>query len=349
MSLLMMEGFDYYSDDQQEDLIGKFTTKGASTTAYNAVTGRDGIGQALRMNESSSVASLNYRWPSALQTVIVGFSFKYEVAITGLTPFLLFFSDQSPPSQMQFNLSPGGGFNIKRGAITALRASRRHLSQDTWYHFEVKYHVDDSVGTVEVRIDGGTDSDNWINFGPGDTNNLGPDEVTSVSLLSSTRGHQFDDFYCMDTTGSRLNDFIGDNFIEMLKPDGVGNDAAWTPLAGTNWEAVDETIPDRDSTAVDAVDDQIEDRHTHANFSATIPSFIHAVAVNLHAQKLVTGSRNVKALAFDGTTEGAGADKFPTVGTYTWHQHIFEDHPTGAAVWTGAEVNSGEFGYRLEA
>ena len=159
MSLLMMEGFDYYSDDQQEDLIGKFTTKGASTTAYNAVTGRDGIGQALRMNESSSVASLNYRWPSALQTVIVGFSFKYEVAITGLTPFLLFFSDQSPPSQMQFNLSPGGGFNIKRGAITALRASRRHLSQDTWYHFEVKYHVDDSVGTVEVRIDGGTDSD----------------------------------------------------------------------------------------------------------------------------------------------------------------------------------------------
>jgi len=349
MSLLMMDGFDYYSDDEEDDLIGKWTAKGPSTTGFNAQPGRDGIGQALYMPESSSVASVNFRFPSALQTVIVGFSFKYFVHVTGLTPFLFFFSDETPSTQMQFNLTPGGGINIKRGAITAIASSRKHLSQDTWYHVEVKYHVDDSVGTVELRINGGTDSDNWINFGPGDTNNLGPDTCTSVSLAGSTLGHVFDDAYVMDTTGSRLNDFIGDNFIEMLKPDGVGNDAAWTPLAGTNWEAVDETIPDRVTTAVDAVDDGTEDRHTHANFSATIPTFIHAVAVNLHAQKIVTGSRNVKAIAFDGTTEGFGADKFPTVGTYTWHQHIFEDHPTGAAVWTGAEVNSGEFGYRLEA
>ena len=249
---------------------------------------------------------------------------------------------------MTLGMHVGGQLYAQRGAGDANAVSTKSLSVNTWYHIEVITRIENSSGAggkFEVKVDGSNDG--WINF-LGDTQNVGGNWVDTIYIHGTVIDPTFDDFYILNSDGSRLNASIGDCFIETLHPDGVGNDTGWTPLAAANWQAVDEVIPDRDTTYVHATSAATEDRHTHGNL-ASIPDTVHAVAVNLFAAKQEAGNRHLRAIAFDGTTEGIGTTELvPGVGQYLWHQEIYEDHPTGAAVWTGAEVDSGEFGYRIQ-
>ena len=345
MALVFMDGFDYYSDDQHDDLRGKWFVN-TSGTGIHAVTGRDGAGKALALvtNTNDHV----FRGFPDLTTYYIGFGFKAVTLPTGTRGILETYNLHEITSGNIFlRITTSGQININRGGLGSLATSVATLSADTWYYIEMRVTVANSGGRVEVRVDG--DITDWIDF-TGDTNNFARLNVANaVRLIAFSDGGDciYDDFILMDTTGSRLNGFQGDLKIETIYPDGVGNDSAWTPSAGANWEAVNEVIPNDDTDYVEATAAATEDRHTFADL-VSVPATVHAVAVNVYAKRTEVGARAIRALAFDGTTEGQGADKFPTYEEYKWHQHIFEDHPSSAAVWTGSEVDSGEFGYRIQ-
>lgn len=344
MALLFMDGFDYYSDDQIVDLRGKWFA--GSGAGMKSVTGRDGTGKALAM--TTGTGDSVYTGVPDLETYYIAFGFKMVSDATGDRPFFQTYNNREITStQMQLRIrGPEDTIEAVRGAVTIIAESTNTIAFDTWMYMEIFGQVANSGGRLEIRIDG--TSVNWIDF-TGDTNSFASlNIITMVRLMGAAEDFHFDDFIIMDNTGGRLDGFQGDLKIETIYPDGVGNDSAWTPSAGANWAAVDDVIPDDDATYVEATAVATEDRHTFANLVST-PAVVHAVAVNLFAKRTEFGNRLIRALAFDGTTEGQGADKGPTFEEYTWHQHIFEDHPTSAAVWTGSEVDSGEFGYRIES
>jgi hypothetical protein len=73
---------------------------------------------------------------------------------------------------------------------------------------------------------------------------------------------------------------------------------------------------------------------------------IYGVQVSAFAKKTDVGTREIKTVAFDGTTEGSGAT-YALSTTYTWFLDMYEDHPSGAAAWTESEVNSMQAGYEV--
>ena len=340
MSLLHMDGFDYVSDNLYLDYANKWINQGTFRTFKSlTIVGRNGVGKAIAYEALVQLV----REFADRQEVIVGFAFKTGRTLGGPSTPLTF--RYNGTDQFYVGLTDGGHLGAQRTSGTYLAVSDKILPVHHWSHIEVRYKIAESPdGSIEIRVNGEV----WINLSGIDTQRSGSANLINEIELVGSNGTilKVDDFYLLDTNGSRLNDFLGDCTIETLYPTAVGAHSDFTPLAGTNWEAVDDVIPDRDTTYVEDSAAGAKDRHIHGNL-ATTPSNIHAVAVNPFATKVESGSRVLRTIAYDGVTEGEGADQQFDVGTYSWEQQLFEDHPSGAAQWTAAEVNAGEFGYRI--
>jgi len=339
VSLILMEGFDHYTSDQTDDLENKFTPSGFFvSTGLNAVVGRDGVGQAINM---LALANIEKAF-TVTSTVVIGFAFKYSRQAN--TEFLRF--RDGATTQVGVFMTNGGALQFQTGGTVEIGRSATLISPDTWNYIEIKIAFHNTAGTLEMRLNGSSVA-GIPEITSLDTSLSGDAECDSIIFFGSNDiAPILDDVYILNTSGSRLNDFIGDVRIETIYPTGVGASSDWTPLAGTNWEAVDELVPDDDTTYVESSTSTDKDRHAHGNLVGT-PDTVHAVAVNAYAKRTVNGVGDVRAVAHDGTTEGVGAVFTPTLNTYQWAQTIFEDHPSGAAVWTAAEINSGQFGFEV--
>ena len=338
MALLLMDGFDYVTDNAPEHLVGKWTHD--SDADIDSGAGRIS-GQALEVGTGALVETAFV----VTNPIHLGFAFKFDVTPSSTRSIVYLYHEGSINVSLRLNIS--SNLEVRRGATgTLLATSTNAFSTGTWYYIEFKTFISSTVGTIEVRVDGTsvdwvpplTSLDTKVSSGAG---------VSTLSLVGQQTRWNFDDLIIFDTTGSRLNDFLGDCTIETLYPDAPGLDTDFTPLAGTNWEAVDDVIPDGDTTYVEGSVIGNTDRHSHGNIVGS-PDTIHAVAVNAHCKKTNAGVRTIRLVAEDGTTEGESADKTPVFGTYGWLQGIFADHPTGAAVWTESEVNTVEFGFKIE-
>jgi len=340
MALLFMDGFDYYSSDQIKKFPYKWAVGGSGeATGANAQTGRNGVGMATVLLGNTNLA---HPYPLSV-TIIIGFALKLDRGET--SDWVRLYGNEW--IHLGFGSSIGNKIVVSRGGTTDIAFSDKALPLGVWNHIEIKALISNTVGTVEVRVN----NEVWINETGLDTlNGSGPVGTNALQLLgSNTLDSGFDDLYILDTTGSRLNDFIGDCGIETLYPSGVGADAEFTPSAGANWQNVDEVgDPDDDTTYNEDTVAPSTDRHAHDNLSGS-PTTVHAVAVNVHSRKTETGPRTMRAVAYDGVTEGESADFYPAYGDYSWWQSLFVDHPSGAAVWTASEVDAGEFGYKLQA
>jgi len=161
-----------------------------------------------------------------------------------------------------------------------------------------------------------------------------------------------DDIYICDDQGTMNNTFLGDVRIERLNPTGVGatngSGTEFTPLAGANWDAVNDVIVDDDSTYVES--STAGDKDTYEfDVTAETPANIVAVSVKSWVRKTDAGSRNFVHVARSGTgpnTEDDSAVLYPSV-TYRYMESIFETDPVSNVAWLKAEVNAAEFGYKV--
>ena len=338
MALLFMDGFDYYTDDVIANLRGKWNPAGTFyTTAINSTTGRDGTGKALSL---VALGDVKTSWPSTNE-IIIGFHFQSRLWQNGN----VFYFYKQDTLQMTIGMDAGAHLDVRRAGSTVIGTSTSTFTDDQWYHIECRIKIGNSDGEVELKVDGVGE----INITAIDNQDHADAEIETLLIAGdSSIVPIVDNLYIMDTTGSRLNDFLGDCRIETLYPDGVGAAADFTPSAGANWQNVDEVVPDDDTTYNEDTVVSSKDRFTFTDIVST-PDPIHAIAVNVRAKKMVAGPRTIRAIAHDGTTEGEGGDEYFAMGDYMWKQHIFEDHPSGAAVWTAAEVDGGQFGYKIQA
>ena len=131
---------------------------------------------------------------------------------------------------------------IYTGTATLVATSANSLLANTWYLLETHVKIDDSVGLIEVRIDG----IDFVSFS-GDTK---PGADTTFDAVVATTGITFylDDLAFNDTTGGVDDSWCGDGKIVMLPPSSAGDTTQWTPSAGSNWQNADDVPPDGDTT-----------------------------------------------------------------------------------------------------
>jgi hypothetical protein len=210
---------------------------------------------------------------------------------------------------------------------------------------EVKATIADSGGNVEVRINGQT----FINY-TGDTRNsttgtAGIDRVTLAGYASGTTGGMWDDFYVLDTTGSALNNFLGDCRVSTLAPTSDSAVQFTKSTGASNFSCVDEGRHNSDTDYVESSTAGHIDKYGYADLSANVTT-VHAVQVMSYARKTDAATRTLRNKLYSSS---ATLDGSTTAVTYAYQPiaTLATTDPNTSAAWTAAGVNAALAGVEI--
>lgn len=334
MSLITIEGFDHYDVDTW---ISKLIWNDGS---INTSGGRYQGGGAWIANGDTG-AYFQTGLGGNYQEIIVGFALYLDGSENGLADDAVAFYDQGGTLQGRLSVGSGNTLFVTRGASSIIATGSVSLTLQRWYYIEIRYKVSNTVGEVEVRIDGVVD----INLSGADTQ-----ASTTYSSIRNVRfqtcrypnGVRIDDLYILDTGSGARNDFLGDCRVDTLFPSSDGTTNDWTPLGGgSNYVEVDDNPPDEDTSYVYSSTDGDIDLYGHEVLSQATSVF--GVQVSAYLQKDDAGALWARlgvrsgGSNYFGTVEGVGA-------SWAFQKEIFELNPATASDWTTTSINAAEIG-----
>jgi hypothetical protein len=307
-------------------------------------TGRFGNGVVAGANTSSQ-ANVGIL---PISTVIVGFAFK--PAGTGFF-FNLY---QGPYPQVSLTRGASGEIVVYRGltAGSPLATSATNvLPAAAWSYVEVKTTINNSTGSVVVRVNGvqvvnvtGVDTQEEPSLATADMVRLG-----QASIGLTAVGNAWDDVYICNTTGTVNNDFLGELTVDHLRP-GADDTAQWLGSDGNstnNYDLVDEagTAVTTDYVASSTVGQR--DLYTPVASTKAATSPVLGVVVCAVAMKTDAGTRTVKLDVKEGSggTVRQGTEQgLPT--TFGELRQVFERKGDGSQ-FTVADVNALRMGIEV--
>jgi hypothetical protein len=289
---------------------------------------------------------------TAQATWITGFAFYVEhfETTSPTSQYILEFVDGSTV-HVRVALASGASddsaqFVIENGGGTDLATSSA-FSSGQWYYVEFKVTISDAAGVVVMNIDGSED----INITSQDTRNGGNANADRVRLYTgwNDTGDDLvlDDWYVCDTVAGECTDILGDSHIEGILPSGAGSSAGWTPSAGDNYAAVDDSVPDGNSTYVEEDTGTGKDMYAFGNLTR-ISANVKGVQVNVYGRNTnASTARTVMTAALTGATEANGGNITFSGTTWSLAHGVFEQDPDILTAWTVSGVNGAEFGMEL--
>jgi hypothetical protein len=267
---------------------------------------------------------------------------------TGLHESVIWtFSDINNDGQVTFKVMSDGSIRAYRGDIfvsqqeppTLFGTSTQALVPGAWNHVETKILLSDTVGTVEIRVNGTT----VLNLSNLDTiEDVGAD-VRSFQICNADLSgagilrYFFKDLVLWDTTGTQNNNFLGTCTIYTLT---TTADVAfpWTASTGTTgWDLIDETTPN-DADYISAADPPPAlSEFTLSDLPLDVVS-VKAMIQVVRAKKIDGGDGNIQT-GLKGTLIDSGANR-PITSTFTYWYDISELSPDTGVTWTPVEVNN---------
>jgi len=235
-----------------------------------------------------------------------------------------------------------------QGSNTILATSTNILLINVWYYIELKVVFSNTVGTIELRVNG--TSTGWVPpLGSLDT-------VHSANVSFSVFAWQgtgnattiyLDDMYLGDGAAPATT-FLGDRrVVTVVASAGDGTYGEFTPSTGTdNGAMVDEATPDGDTTYNGSV--TLNHRDTY-NFAALgVTGLVGAVEVNNWCKKSDAGVRSVTNMCRIGGADYVGTNATAlSDASYLPVREIWETSPATAVAWTVAEIDGAEFGVKV--
>lgn len=227
MSLIFSESFDLLTPAQLVTS-GKWTASSSGLAGPTGVVGRNGYAWGAQ----STTTNLSKQFSTADQhgTLIVGMARFFAASFTAHDVISLWGDSGTTQhvtltinASRQLEVYRGSSSNVLLGATPLVDA----LALSTWYYIELKALLNDTAGTIDVRINGV----NKLSLSAIDTKNAGTATVFNylrVHLTPNNSTDKADDLYVCNGAGSLNNDFLGDMRIETLTPNGDGNYSQWT-------------------------------------------------------------------------------------------------------------------------
>jgi hypothetical protein len=215
MALLFIDGFDWFPNNATDEVSGKWQM-GGTASRYDRVTNtRNSHGAAIRLE---SGVDMQRSMGSNLTTIYAAFAFRYETVLSSNEEMIEFVD--SSTTQCFLRLNTGGSFEFMRSA-TVLGTGSLGTNINTWYHLAMKVVIDNTVGSFELRINGGATPD--INVSGVDTQSSVNAYANNIEMSGSPHLFSYDDMVLADDTGSQA--FLGDYDIYTIHPDGAGASA----------------------------------------------------------------------------------------------------------------------------
>lgn len=216
-----------------------------------------------------------------------------------------------------------------------LATSSKALKIDEWAYVELKVRIHDTLGSVDLSING----DSVATY-TGDTRNSATEYGYKI-VLQSVDGLTVDDLY-IATNNDGSDDFLGPVKVETLRPTSDGDLTEWSPSANAaHYTLVDET-PNSDSDYVSgAASGDVE----LFGYPSTSLVSIDAVQIgsNLAANAAGVTSVKHKYQAVDANTyNGVEIRVIDTTSVET--NEIFPTDPNTGNAWEISDFNASQFG-----
>lgn len=339
--LLFAESFDYAGS--ATEFIAKWDYWHHYATSAQIGTGRRGT-QACRVVDSSSSSYVDfYKSIDNKSTVIVGCAWYFDGGIN--SPVGCYLRDGTTNQVRYFMNNSTLAIDLYADEVLLGSTANGTLSPHTWHFIEIKTTIHSSNGSVELRVNGKTE----LSYSGINTQNSGNAYVDNVMwyLKCDSMYANVDDIYICDDTGDVANDFLGDIRVDLLLPDGAGSNTDWTPSTGSNYQCVDEVGPDGDTTYVATTVSGHYDTYSFGNLSA-VSGIVYGLQTLAYARKPDGGNLFLRNVLRPASTNYDGDILHALSETYTYSFEVFPNNPETASGWTISEINSSEFGIKLE-
>lgn len=256
------------------------------------------------------------------------------------------------------NIYPNGHIMLERktGASTTdvLAISTKPI-KGGWHFVQISFNLEavthEAHGQVQVYVDNQLliDYDGILAYNPQQGSYV-YDPFDSLHLMLIQRDANiatsyytmFTDLVICDSSGADHTGFQGDVDIETLRPDGAGNYSAWTPSAGSNYQNVDETTPDGDTTYNSTSTTNNRDSYSMSSLSRATGT-VKAVLVNLVTRSPEGNHDQVKTFLRTGGVDLDSSGKSAGQFSFIHRRYAFNTDADGSA-WTIAKVNAMEVG-----
>lgn len=328
---IFREGFDAYSGaGTVTGLASKWQVSGSPSIQPGSFGG-----QCVRLISSTTYIT-SPAWDSAVSTF--NFNFGFRVATLGGSAFshILFYSGTTPMFGIRFasdNSIIAYRQTAQQSGVTSLGASSLGVwAVNTWYTGEIVATVSDTVGAIQVKLDGTT----VLNLTNVDTRNGTPTTIDRVLFQGTGNSNNFDvdDVYVVNS-GSFLSKAVR---IETLVPNGDGATLNWTPSTGVNHYAVVDELPVSTTDYLSATNVGDVDELNFSNLSST-PAAIEEVNLFAHWAKTDATARTAYlSLTSGGTTSDGSA--FALNSTGVRNDRPLETDPNTSTAWTASGVNA---------
>ena len=232
----------------------------------------------------------------------------------------------------------GGAFGVQATLATGTYT----FPMNTFVYIEFKVFLDDTVGTVELKIDGVVDA----TF-TGDTVAQAYNTANRVVLNMPGTGY-WDDIYIRNSASSSAESggYLGDVSVKAYYPNADGTYTGMTCSTGsTHNTLVDETTPNT-TDYVSSATALTKDSFGFQDVSGT--GVIKAVQLHAYASKNDSGFRGLDVFCKSGATESF-APSYPLSTNWRYIIQGWQTDPNTSAAWTTANFNAAEFGARVSA
>lgn len=337
MTILHLEGFDWFTD--AAELATRYTSNNINEW-YSVASGRFAGSRGVGWDGGASQIYLAKGLPSGdYSTITMGIA--AYLYLTASSRAIFYFGDVSGGQIMAW-YNDSDGIRITRGTSygsNILGEVDTVQQTGVWMYYIMKVYIHDTAGTIDFWING----ESVISESSLDTRAYGA-YITTVRLYTLSYRSQgqdiFDDWWITD------GENLGDCRIKTYMPTGDGTYSQFTPSAGSNYENVDDTNPDDDSTYNEANFLNAKDSYT---FTPSIISPVKAVQVGTLAKKTGVQEIQIKNLIRSGGSDYNSTDGKYLSTDYAYLSTIHETDPDDSNPWTQSKVSSAEFGLEITA
>jgi hypothetical protein len=330
MALILAESCEMLSTTAQA------LAKGWTATVALGATG-SAWGLPAFTGTNSSHSTVKSLPSNNTNTLTLGFRYKIASNVAGI---IAAFRD-SGSNQIELRVDVNGDLNVTRSgaaAITGVSATTTHplAPAATWYYIEIQTIIHPTAGTIKVWVNGTLTSINYSSLNTRSSANSYANQVLiSAPGSASTFWH---DIYVNDSTGSVNTGNLGDVRVACMRPTSDSS-VQWTRSSGaSNFDMVDDTTPDDDST----YNSDSTAGHEDAYGLGALPSgagTVYGVQAVVYARKDDAGARTMKHGVKSSATSAYGSN-ISLSNTYAYYETRQETDPNGGGAWTVAAVNA---------
>lgn len=354
MALLFCDGFELDFADGSQGLWDSVQYDATRGTLQHLAGGRSGNGYFWVNRQDTTLSDSNYitKTFTAQTEVYVGFGLFWNGEANPLgsvyIPFQLLSSGAVSQLYMQIYTTTGK-LRFRQGDATVIGDTTAVIKHNVWHYIELHLVVNDSTGSLEVRLDGvsqfnqtGIDTNN----GGG---NVGQIRIGTQPDNIGAGGFGFDDVVVIDTSGSVTNSWPNGAGIQPLNFDGDGNYSAWTSTGVNDYTEVDEissygTLPDGDTTRL--YSPLLNNRVSMTLDNTPTTGTVLGMMLLANAKQSLAGPDAIAHFLRISSTDYDQSSWTPST-SYGYQLDFLTASPATSVAFTTAEIDGMELGYKV--